>query len=658
MKLNIKNKALFYIAVFLLFFGCMKKSESLDSTQIDGIISAMLYSHVTQNQFTDTISERTLNNLIKFTDPFKLYFLQSDIDTFMKDKNNINDFVNEKNYEFLDQFFSVYLKRAKQRISLVEKLIKTKHDFTVNESMVTDSDSISFATSDKEIEDRWRKRVKFQLLNYLQSDIKLDEAQKKLAKRYQLTKKEFENYDKSQQNSLFLKAFGSALDPHTSYLTKQEKDDFDISMGLNLQGIGAILRSEDGFVYVDSIIPGGPASKLPKSGELKPNDKIIAVAQGDNAPEEVIDMPLRDAVDKIRGKKGTTVKLTVLRKNPNSTKENRLIIPIVRDQVILEQQAAKYTLHTVKSGEKEHKVGFIRLPSFYRDFEAAQKNDPDARMASRDVLNAIKELKKQNADAIILDLRNNGGGALIESIKIAGYFISFGPVLMVKTQDNVQTHYDYDPSVQWNGPLTVLVNSASASASEIFAGAIRDYKRGLLIGPTKTFGKGSVQNMIDFKQDMGAMKVTIQLFYQPAGTSNNKTGITPHLIIPSYSNLNEYHEDELDYALDWEPITKSNYIDFGDKYLKDSIISTLQKNSDNRRKNDSDFTELSKLLKESSNEDEKSVSLKIDDTSDESASDSSIKEIDEDKIIDLENDIFLREAFTITGEYIEALKVQ
>lgn len=658
MKSILKKKAVFYLIIFFFFFGCFKKSESLDNNQVDSVMRAMLAKHVTQNTYNDTISERTLQNLIKITDPFKLYYLQSDIDKLQKHSKKLDDYAQKKDYTFLDEFFKIYLKRFSQRMELFDTIIKSEFDFTIDESMTTDPDTLDYAKDTKEIEDRWRKRIKFQLLNFIKTDVALEKAKEKLIKRYELVKKETEKYDEKRQRSLYLKAFAMALDPHTSYMTAQEYEDFKMSMELKLTGIGAVLRSEDGFVFVDSIIPGGPASKLSSSKGIKPNDKIIAVAQADEEPVDVIDMPLRDAVDMIRGQKGSTVKLTILRKDPQTKNEKLLIIPIVRDRVVLDQQAAKKAIHTIEKNGKKLKIGYINLPSFYMDYEAVYKKDPNAKMASRDIFNALAEFKKAEVDGVVFDVRDNGGGALYESIKIAGYFLRFGPVLMVKAHDDVKTHFDYDPGMYYDGPLVVLVNSSSASASEIFAGAMQDYKRGVLIGPSKTFGKGTVQDLTDLDKEGGAIKVTIQLFYQPSGKSNNKDGIIPDITVPSYSSLNEFHEEELDYALDWEPIDKSSYKDFGNKYITSDIVSSLQKNSDNRRKSDADFKKLADTIKESQESDKaKSISLKLDKDepdSNESSSDENGNN-DDDKVYDLENDLFLREAFNITGDYIETL---
>ncbi|MFW6366844.1 MAG: carboxy terminal-processing peptidase [Spirochaetota bacterium] len=658
MKISLKKNLLFYCILFITFFGCFKQSESLNSNQVNSVTQAMLAKHVNQNTYNDTISERTLSNLFKITDPFKMYYLQSDIEKLERHRSKLDNYAAEKNYEFLDELFSVYLKRFSEQMRLFDRLIKNDYDFTVDESMITDPDAISYAKDEKELEERWRKRIKFQLLNFLKTDIPIDKAKKKLIKRYELVRKETQKYDDKKQKSLYLKAFAMALDPHTAYMTPQEYEDFKMSMELKLTGIGAVLRSEDGFVYVDSIIPGGPASELPRSRELKPNDKIIAVAQGDGEPEDVIDIPLRDAVDKIRGKEGTTVRLTILRKDPKTKKEKMNIIPIERDRVVLEQQAAKKAVHTVRKNDRKLKIGYLELPSFYMDYEAYYNKDPDAKMASRDIFNALEEFKRQKIDALVFDLRNNPGGALHESTKIAGYFIKFGPVLMVKAHDDVKTHFDYDPAMYYDGPVVVLVNSSSASASEIFAGAIQDYKRGILIGTGRTFGKGTVQDLNDLGKEGGAIKVTIQLFYQPSGKSNNKDGIVPDITVPSYSSLLEFHESELDYALDWQAIKKSDFNDFGKTYVTNEIIQTLQRESDKRRKGDDDFQELSKQIAEAKAEESaKKVSLLLDENGGEhtATDEETIPEADDDKVYDLENDIFLREAFAITGDYIVQL---
>ncbi|HEY1405699.1 MAG TPA: S41 family peptidase, partial [Spirochaetota bacterium] len=519
-----KRRQIFTTIALLLFisFACSKRSEGLNESDIEPLINNFLAMHVSHNTFDDEISERTLNNLISSLDPWKMYFTKTDVDGFMKDKTNIDDYVQANNFSFLFKIYSVYKTRFDERMALFSTLIKLDYDFTVDESITVDREKVQFTDDQNEIRDRWRKTIKLQLLSYVNAGKSIDEAKKKVIKKNELMQKEISSVPKAKENekklTTFINAFAQALDPHTDYMDPDEFEDFNISMNLKLEGIGAVLRQEDGFTFVESIMPGGPASKLPENMKLVPNDKIIAVAQDKGEPEDIIDVPLRDAVKKIRGKKGSTVKLTIIREGLKG-QTSQLIIPIVRDNVVLENQAAKSEIFESTSGGRKHAIGYIKLPTFYLDPSAYQHNE-NAKMSSRDMLVEMAKLEKKGVEAMIVDLRANPGGALSEAIRIAGFFIKDGPIVQVKSHDKIQVESDYDPEMYYDGPVVVLIDKLSASASEIFAGALKDYRRALIVGGT-SFGKGSVQSLISLGERKDAMKVTIQLFYQPSGNSNH-----------------------------------------------------------------------------------------------------------------------------------------
>ena len=389
----------------------------------------------------------------------------------------------------------------------------------------------------------------------------------------------------------FVNSFALALDPHSEYMDADEFDDFQIQMNLKLEGIGAILRSEDGFVFVESIMPGGPASKLPEANKLLPNDKIIAVAQGDGEPEDVIDIPLQQAVKKIRGKKGTTVKLTIIRETAGG-KTKQMTLSIVRDRIVLDQQAAKSDVYEVKDGSKNTKIGYLKLPAFYHD--STNDGDDQTKICSDDVLAELKKLKGKGVDAVVLDLRENGGGFLSDAIKIGGYFIKSGPIVQVKSHGQVRVESDPDSSIQYDGPLVILIDKLSASASEIVSGAMKDYKRAILIGST-TFGKGSVQDLIPLGRRDGAVKVTINLFYQPSGNSNHLNGVHPDIAIGEMTDLLDVSESKLKYPLKWEPIKPSPFQQYT-RYVTPSIVAALSEKSKARTKNDKDFVALNEKM--------------------------------------------------------------
>jgi carboxyl-terminal processing protease len=653
------------IVLFIIIsFGCSARSEGLKQEDVETLINTFLAMHVSHNTFTDELSARTLDNMISMLDPWKMYFTKSDVDEFMKDRTKIDDYVKNGDFTFIFRIYSTYKKRFAERMNLFNELIKLDYDFTVDEYISVDREKIMFTDNLEEISDRWRKTIKLQLLSYVNSGKSLDDAKKKVIKRNELMQKDMKSLTNERILTNFVNAFGQALDPHTDYMDADEFDDFKISMNLKLEGIGATLRSEDGFTFIDSIMPGGPASKLPEAIKLMPNDKIIAVAQGNNEPEDIIDMPLRDAVKKIRGKKDTLVKLTILRETgKNGGTTSKLIIPIIRDKIVLENQAAKSELFETGDGPKKHRIGYIKLPTFYLD-ENAYSNEKNARRCSEDLLTEIKKMIGQNAEALIIDLRGNPGGSLPEAIRTASFFVKDGPVLQVKSHERTQVEGDYDAkTMAYDGPVVVLIDRMSASASEIFAGALKDYKRALIVGG-RSFGKGSVQNLIPLGGRSGAVKVTIQLFYQPSGNSNHLNGIAPDIAITDLPDILDIGENKLKYPLQWAPIKKVYYTTFGTTYLTPGIVSELLSRSQARTKSDKDFIELGKKLEQYKKKiAEMSINLKKDTvTSDAIADEVEKQQKDKEKrerdsrLIDTKNDILLREAFNITSDYIELLK--
>jgi len=651
-----------FVTITILLFGCIKKTSGLKQKDIEPLTSIFLSRHIIYNQFTDEISERTLNNLINYLDPWKYYFYKSDIDSFMIHKKNIDDYVNANNYSFIFQIQKIYRSRFQENLVFFDELIKVNYDFEKDESIIIDSDKIEFSTTKEEMKERWRKNIKLQLLNQLSSENDITKAKEKVKKKYQLLKKRIDEIDNEKMLAIFLNSFTTALDPHSNYLTQEEHEDFQISTNLKLEGIGVLLRSEDGFISVESIIPGGPAAKLPKELQLKPNDKIVAVAQANEEPVDVIDMALRDVVNIIRGKKGTIVKLTILRQSENS-KQQRLIIPISREEIKLEDKAAKSEIFPVKKDNKEIKIGYIQLPSFYMDFDAVNMNDPNAKRSSRDIIVQINKLKGKGIDGMVIDLRGNPGGALTEAVNIAGMFIDEGPIVQILVgKNNVDVMEDKDPGVYFDGPIVILVDKFSASASEIFAGAIKDYKRGIVIGPNSTFGKGTVQTYNILPGKNGAMKITTALFYQPAGSSNQGNGIVPDLTIPDISSAWDLGENKLRYPLKWEKINKAKYTTYN-KYLNDNIISNLKKLSLNRIESSKEFSELIKKVKNlSAKRKEKAISLKEQakfETQEMKDFEKKERQSREDKkVIDLEHDLFLKEAFNVTTDYIKMLNIK
>jgi carboxyl-terminal processing protease len=543
---------------------------------------------------------------------------------------------------------------------LFKALVKQNHDFTVDEYMSIDSESVQYARTDAEIRERWRKQVKFQLLNYINSGKSMDEAREKVLKKYELVAKEIDKYTEEKQYSLFVNAVAMALDPHSNYMDPDELQDFKINMGLKLEGIGAVLRSEDGFVYVENLIPGGPASRLQGDNRLEPNDKIVTVTQANGDAQDIIDVPLRDAVKLIRGEKGTQVRLTIIREDKATGKSTTRTIAITRDEIVLDQQAAKGETREHVVQNSTFRIGYIRLPQFYQ--EMSRFRGSNAVSSSADMLKLISQLRVDNVQGMIIDLRGNPGGALSDAVNIAGFFIPEGPIVQIKSHNRIEVENDRNPGMAYDGPIVVLVDKLSASASEIFAGAMKDYRRGIVLGPTPTFGKGTVQNVSFQSERLGALKTTTHIFYQPAGMSNHLHGISPDIVIPDLTQALDIGEDKLRYPLPWQPIPGARFYTFGERYVNPAIINTLSALSRQRIAADAEFVELNRKIAEMQKKLEaKTISLKKD--SDEDISKEVLEQqkermrpSDDAPLIDFSKDIFLREAFNVTSDYIRLLQ--
>jgi carboxyl-terminal processing protease len=528
-------------------------------------------NHVSKQPLDDTISERGLTAFLKSLDPMKMYFLQSDIDEFMKKKNDLDDMLEAKNISFAYDVFQRFLERIDERVKQIDELIEEELDFTQDERMVTDTDKISYPANLQEARDRWRQRIKYDML-ILKSD-KMEEraARDKLHRRYQSFAKRMHQTDADELLEMFLTAVISSFDPHTSYMSPTTLDNFRIQMRLNLEGIGAALQFEDGYTKVSKVIPGGAADK---HGKLKAEDRIVGVGEGeDGEMVDIVDMKLNDVVQMIRGDAGTTVRLRVLPAGSTETQTytiTRALIELTdseaRGEVIVEPAPGT---EVGDSAGQEYRIGVISLPSFYMDMEAARRGDNGFKSTTRDVRRILEDFNTKGVDAVVLDLRRNGGGSLTEAINLTGLFIDGGPVVQVKHSDNkVEVYEDNDSGSVWNGPLVVLTSKFSASASEILAGAIQDYGRGLVIGDSATHGKGTVQSLLDIGNELfkilsppnlGALKLTQQQFYRPGGDSTQKRGVLADITLPSITDHMDVSEGDLDYALEFDRIPAAKF---------------------------------------------------------------------------------------------------
>jgi carboxyl-terminal processing protease len=635
--------------IIIIVFSCFKKSEGLKQTDMQFLVNQVLAVHAQINILDDNISKRIFNNYIDSLDYGKYYFYQSDIKQFSKNELLFDDFIAANDYRAVFEIFKVYKERTDQMMKMFDDLINENYDFSKDESILVDRNKIQYSSSEADMKDRWRKNIKLQLLNYTSSGKTVKEGKQKLKKKYQLMKKRIDEIDEERLLSMFMNSITTALDPHTNYLSYEEHQDFKISMELKLEGIGVRLRSEDGFVMVESIIAGGAADKLPETMKLKPNDKIVAVAQKNGDFVDVIDMELRDVVKLIRGKKGTEVKLAIIRETGKSGKTSRLNITIVREEIALQDSEAKSQIETIKrENGKTCKIGYIRLPSFYED-------PGSGKSSSGDVKHLLEDLSKQKVNIVILDLRGNPGGLLTEAVDIAGLFIEQGPVLqLVRKNAPPKVYYDNDPEMYYTGPLIVLIDTFSASASEILAGAIKDYKRGLIVGSSNTYGKGTVQAYNVLQNNLGAIKITTHIFYQPGGTSNQLNGIAPDIIIPDFSSIWEISENEHKYPLKWDKIESSGFQKY--RYINDPMIKKLYQNSQTRT-GKGEYIELKKKIADyRAKLKNKMISLKEEseiNKQKEKEIEEKIKHDREKDKVDIKNDLFLREAFNIGFDYYE-----
>lgn len=629
-------------------------------------VSALLRrEHLSRHPLDDEIASRALDLYLKALDPMKVYFLQSDIDAFNRQETQIDDQLKRGKIDLGYTVFQTFLRRIDERVKLVDEFLATEHDFTVDEEIVVDPDAAQYAKDDAEARDKWRKRIKYDLLTLKADDTVGQEAIDKLTRRYHSFAKRMHQTSSDELLEMYLTSVTTAYDPHTTYMSPSTLENFDISMRLELEGIGAALQSEDGYTIVSKIIPGGAAAK---NGQLKPEDKIVGVGQGkDGAIQDVVDMKLDDVVALIRGKRGTTVRLQVI---PLDSQE-RKIIEIVRERVELKdsEAQAKVFEEGQQADGSPYKIGVINLPSFYMDMEGARQGLAEFKSTTRDVRRILEGFNQQGVDAVVLDLRFNGGGSLQEAINLTGLFIDQGPVVQVKDADGqVLPYNDLESGAVWNGPLVVVINKFSASASEILAGAIQDYRRGLVIGDHATHGKGTVQSLMDLSQrlfgftrgpELGALKITMQQFYRPNGESTQKRGVLSDIELPSLTTHLDVGEADLEYPVEFDRIEAMRYNPTNS--VDKTIVDRLKYQSVQRREASEDFQKVVKridlYLKQ---KDRKTVTLNEEKFMAEREALTAEKE-EQKKLEELNNlsetgikrDYYLNEAIAITMDYLQ-----
>jgi carboxyl-terminal processing protease len=632
------------------------------------VVDFLKRQHLSRRPIDETTAQKALPIFLNSYDPMKLYFTQQDFEEFKRSEKELDETLRQGKIQFGYTVFQRFLKRIDERLVLIHELLDEDFDFTVEESMTTDAESTTYASSDAEIRDRWRKRIKYDLLNQKADKVEGDEARKKLRQRYDNFAKRMRQIDNDELLESYLNAFTTSFDPHTTYMSPSQLENFRILMRLNLEGIGAQLQAhESGYTVVTKVIPDGAADK---HGKLKPEDRIVSVGQGkDGEMVDVVNMKLNDVVKLIRGKAGSVVRLGV---KPEGEAETQ-IYEIVRSTVELKDSEARGVIFDEgrKPGGGSYKIGVIDLPSFYLDMEGARLNVDGYKSTTRDVQRILESFNRNGVDAVVLDLRRNGGGSLTEAISLTGLFVDQGPVVQVKDSQGAVDHYDDTvPGMSWEGPLVVLTSKFSASASEILAGAIQDYRRGIVVGDYATHGKGTVQTLRELGErlfpipnppNQGAIKVTVQQFYRPNGESTQQRGVLSDIELPSLTTHMPIGEADLQNALPFGrvepvPFTPANMV-------ATDLIDSLRERSAARVATSPDFAKrLEDIERYKKQKAAKSVSLHEEtffaqranlDASKEEEKQFDNQEKSEKDVI--KRDFYLDEVFEITLDYLGKL---
>ncbi|MFC0168368.1 carboxy terminal-processing peptidase [Pseudoduganella danionis] len=542
----------------------------------------------------DAMSEKIFDRYFKSLDSEKLFFSQADIDQYTIVRTRLDDAILGENLSVPFAIYNLYQQRFTERISYARELLKTKFDFATDESYQYDREKADWVKSDAELKDLWRKRVKNDWLRLKlagKDDKSIRDTLDKRYENYISRSRKLTNEDVFQ---IFMNAYAMSIEPHTNYLGPRASENFDIAMRLSLEGIGCVLQTREEYTVVREVVPGSPAGL---SGKIKVGDRIFGVAKDDKSPmTEVLGWRIDDVVALIRGPKDSTVRLDILPADAGVDGKHTTVT-LVRKKISMEEQSAKKSIYEVKDGAVKRRVGVISLPTFYLDFEARRRNDPDYKSATRDVARLLVELKKEKVDNVLIDLRNNGGGSLSEAVELTGLFIDKGPVVQQRSADNkVEVESDTNAGMAWDGPMGVLINRGSASASEIFAAAIQDYGRGVIIGEP-SFGKGTVQTIFPLdrfapndKVHYGELKLTVAQFFRINGGTTQLRGVTPDIKLPTMGDSDTFGESSYDNALPWVAIKPAVYIPVGD--LKE-MLPILDKKHEARVAKDKDFQYLS-----------------------------------------------------------------
>ena len=571
-------------------------------------------AHISQNNVNNESSIKILNSFIESLDSFKMYFLEDDITYFQRYRYKIDDTLKSGDLEPVFDMFSIYRLRVQQRLSYSINLVNSINSFEKDENYQFRAKKTKWSKSNNALEIQWRKKTKNDLLSLVLAGQELETAKDTLKKRYQRFLDRVNEFEEEDVINIFLNSYMDILDPHSNYLTPSQAEEYEIQTSLSYEGIGARLQNNDDFIEIVNLIPGGPAEK---NGRLKPLDKIIGIYDVNNLVIDVIGWDVNEVVKLIRGPKGSSVTLRILPTSSDAD-SNPYDLSLIRDAVTLEEQAASSYIKTLDVDNEQFHIGVITVPSFYQDFAARRKGEINYKSTTSDVKNIVKELEEIGIDAIIMDLRGNSGGLLDEATALTGLFIDQGPIVQLKDMDdNIEVLEDPYPGMVYNGPMVIMIDRYSASASEIFAAAIQDYQRGIVIGQ-KTFGKGTVQNLYPLdrysrytsKKGFGQLTLTIAKYYRVTGSGTQNKGVTPDIELPSFINEDKIGEETKSNTLPWDQIVK---LDFKTQHELSSALSVVENNFLSRKENNLALKFLIEDIDNFNNEQEvSSVSLNID----------------------------------------------
>ena len=543
-------------------------------------------AHISQKNVNNESSIKILNSFIKSLDSFKMYFTEDDITYFQRYRYKIDDTLKSGDLDPIFDIFSIYRLRVQQRLSYSINLVSNINSFDGEETYEFRAKKKTWSKTNETLDNQWGKKTKNDLLSLVLAGQELEAAKVTLKKRYQRFLDRVNDYKEEDVINIFLNSYMDNLDPHSNYLTPSQAEEYEIQTSLSYEGIGARLQNNDDFIEIVNLIPGGPAEN---NGLLKPLDKIIGVYNEENLLIDVIGWDVNEVVKLIRGPKGSTVKLKILPTSSDAD-SNPYDLSLIRDDVTLEEQAASSYIKTLDIDNKQFHIGVITVPSFYQDFAARRRGDKDYKSTASDVKKIVEELQEIGIDAIVMDLRGNSGGLLDEATALTGLFIDNGPIVQLKDMDNnIEILDDPYPGMVYNGPMVIMIDRYSASASEIFAGAMQDYQRGIVIGQ-KTFGKGTVQNLYPLdrysryqsKKGFGQLTLTIAKYYRVTGSGTQNIGVIPDIELPSFINAEVIGEETKSNTLPWDQIVK---LDFKTQHELSSVLSIVEDSFLSRKEN-------------------------------------------------------------------------